>query len=303
LDANSNVTFMNTAGAKILGWEVKDIIGKNSHKTWHHTRADGTFFPEEACGLQELLKTGLGRSAVDWFWKKDGAGFPVEYTHSPIYEGDLIKGAVVSFRDITERKQSLDKLQRALQAIIQAMAAVVEVRDPYTAGHERRVATLAGMVAAHLDLPADQVEGLRMASLIHDIGKISVPAEILIKPTKLSDIEFRLIKSHAQAGYDILKDIDFPWPIARMVLEHHERIDGSGYPHGLTGDNVLLESKILAVADAVEAIASDRPYRPARGIDVAIEEIKKNKGTTYDAVVVDCCLRLLQDKAFQLENL
>jgi HD-GYP domain-containing protein (c-di-GMP phosphodiesterase class II) len=141
-----------------------------------------------------------------------------------------------------------------------------------------------------------------MAAAIHDLGKISVPAEILSKPTKLTAIEFSLIKTHSQSGYDILKDIDFPWPVARTVLEHHERMNGSGYPNGLTGDNMLLESRILAVADVVESMASYRPYRPALGIDAALNEIEKNRGTLYDNAVVDACLRLIREKGFQLNG-
>jgi PAS domain S-box-containing protein/putative nucleotidyltransferase with HDIG domain len=304
LDLNSNVTFINAAGAKMLGWEVKELIGKNSHSLWHHTKADGTNYPEEECGLKEVLKSGVSKTFIeDWFWKKDGNSFPVEYTNNPIYEKESLIGAVVTFRDITERKQATEKLKKALGATVQAIAMVVETRDPYTAGHQRRVADLAEAIATDMGLAPDQIDGLRMAGIIHDIGKISIPAEILTKPTRLSDLEFRLIQTHAQSGYDILRDIEFPWPIARIVLEHHERIDGSGYPHGATGENVLLESKILAVADAVEAIASDRPYRPARGMDIALEEIRKNRGKTYDNVVADVCLRLFQEKGFQLEKI
>jgi HD-GYP domain-containing protein (c-di-GMP phosphodiesterase class II) len=153
-----------------------------------------------------------------------------------------------------------------------------------------------------MKLPVDQIDGIRMAAAIHDLGKISVPAEILSKPTKLTALEFSLIKAHAQTGYDILKDIDFPWPVARIVLEHHERMDGSGYPNGLTGDN-LLESRILSVADVVEAMASHRPYRTGLGIDAALEEIEKNRGTLYDHAVADACLRLFREKGFKLEGL
>jgi PAS domain S-box-containing protein len=303
LDLHSNVTFINVAGAKMVGWEVKDIIGKNSHQLWHHTKADGTSYPEEECGVKEILKSGAGMACIeDWFWKKDGSGFPVEYTNNPIYEEDSLIGAVVTFKDVTARKQDIEKVRKALEATVQAIASIVETRDPYTAGHQRRVAVLAAAIATDMGLTTDQIAGLQTASIIHDIGKISVPAEILTKPTKLSAIEFSLIKTHALSGYDILKDIEFPWPLARIVLEHHERIDGSGYPHGLTGEKVLLESKILAVADAVEAIASDRPYRPARGIDAALEEIEKNKGSIYDSVVADVCLRLFKEKGFQLDN-
>jgi HD-GYP domain-containing protein (c-di-GMP phosphodiesterase class II) len=151
-----------------------------------------------------------------------------------------------------------------------------------------------------MNLSVDQIDGIRMAAAIHDLGKISVPAEILSKPTKLTALEFSLIKTHSQSGHDILQDIDFPWPIARMVLEHHERMNGSGYPNGLTGDNLLLESRIMAVADVVESMASHRPYRPSLGVEAALEEIKKNRGTLYDNAVTDACLRIFREKGYQL---
>ena len=197
-----------------------------------------------------------------------------------------------------ELKQSLEKLHNSMEGIIQVIALTVETRDPYTAGHQRRVAELSGTIAQEMELPTGKVEGLRMAAMIHDLGKINVPTEILIKPTKLSDIEFSLIKVHAEVGYSILKDIDFPWPVARMVLEHHERMNGSGYPNRLTGENLLIESRIMAVADVVEAIATYRPYRPALGIEKALEEISENTGILYDPEVVDTCLRLFKEKGF-----
>ena len=206
------------------------------------------------------------------------------------------------FRDITERKQSLIVLQEALVGTVQAMATVVESRDPYTAGHQRRVAELAQAIASEMNLPANQIEGIQMAAIIHDLGKIAVPAEILSKPKKLTAIEYGLIKSHPQDGYDMLKDINFPWPIAKIILEHHENLDGSGYPNGLVGENILLESKIIAVADVVEAMASHRPYRPALGIDIALKEIETNKGTLYDEDVADVCLRLFREKGFQFDG-
>jgi len=193
-------------------------------------------------------------------------------------------------------------MRKALGATVQAIAVTVETRDPYTAGHQRRVADLAHSIATEMNLPAEQIDGIRMAAAIHDLGKISVPAEILSKPKKLTAIEFSLIKTHAKSGYDILKNIDFPWPIARMILEHHERMDGSGYPRNLKGDDILMEARILAVSDVVESMASHRPYRPALGVDAALEEIEKNKGTLYDADAVDACLRLFCEKGYQLER-
>jgi PAS domain S-box-containing protein len=208
----------------------------------------------------------------------------------------------VIYQDITERKQAEERTRKALGATVQAIAVTVETRDPYTAGHQRKVADLARAIATEMNLPIDMIDEISISATIHDLGKISIPSEILSKPTKLTDIEFSLIKTHPHSGYDILKNIDFPWPIARIVLEHHERMNGSGYPNGLTGDNILLESKILAVADVVEAMASHRPYRPSLGIDVALEEIEKNKGILYDNAVADACLRLFRGKDYQLQG-
>ena len=196
-------------------------------------------------------------------------------------------------------QDSMQKLRKALEGSIHAMALTVEMRDPYTAGHQQRVADLASAIAKELGFSEDRVNGLHMAGVIHDIGKISIPAEILSKPGKISEIEFDLIKTHAKVGYDILKNIEFPWPIARMVLEHHERMDGSGYPSGLSGEELLLEAKILGVADVVEAMASHRPYRPALGIDKALDEISKNKGKFYDPDVAQACLKLFKEENFE----
>ncbi|GAB6048584.1 response regulator [Methyloparacoccus murrellii] len=183
---------------------------------------------------------------------------------------------------------------------IAALAAMVELRDPYTAGHQRRVAELAVALARQLQLPEAQVEGIQLASVVHDVGKIRIPAEILSKPGRLTELEFALIKQHAQAGYEILKTIDFPWPIARIVQQHHERLDGSGYPDGLRGDAILLESRIVAVADVVEAMHSHRPYRPGLGIEVALDEIAKHRGQLYDPDVADACLALFHEHGYTL---
>ena len=218
------------------------------------------------------------------------------------------KRAVIgSFMDITDHKQmeeteikqNLQRLQRAIKGSIRAMALIVESRDPYTAGHQRRVNILACAIAKEMGLPESQIDGIRMAAAIHDIGKIGVPAEILSKPGKLTENEFNLIKTHPQVGYNILKEIEFPWPIAQTVLQHHERMDGSGYLAGLSSKGILLEAKILGVADVVEAMASHRPYRPALGIGKALEEILQNSGVLYDPDVVDACLRLFSEKGFK----
>ncbi|MBI3532854.1 MAG: HD domain-containing protein [Burkholderiales bacterium] len=205
-------------------------------------------------------------------------------------------------RSADENLHHSETLRQSLEDSIKAIASTVEMRDPYTAGHQRRVGQLAAAIARELGLPENTIRGLELAASIHDLGKISVPAEILAKPSKLTTIETMLLKNHAQAGYDILKDIKFPWPIATMVWQHHERMDGSGYPQGLKGDAILLESRILAVADVVEAMASHRPYRAALGVDTALKELEQGRGTIYDATVVDACLRLFSQAQFEFST-
>jgi PAS domain S-box-containing protein/putative nucleotidyltransferase with HDIG domain len=217
-------------------------------------------------------------------------------------------GMVFLCRDITERKQaetdlhqSLKKLRTTLKAAIDSLASAIEMRDPYTAGHQERVTRLASAIASEMGLSEDRIEGIQVAGLIHDIGKLYVPAEILSKPTKLNEIEYSMIKMHAQVGYTILGKIDFPWPIARIVHQHHEAVNGSGYPLGLTGKDILLEAKILCVADVVEAMSSHRPYRPALGIQAALDEISQKRGILYDREVVDACLRVFSTKEFKFD--
>lgn len=197
-----------------------------------------------------------------------------------------------------ELQQSFESLKNAMHSTIQAISMTVEKRDPYTSGHQQRVADLAKAIAEELALPESQIESIYMAAAIHDIGKISLPAEILVKPIQLSDIEISLIQAHAQAGYDILKGIEFPWAIAEIVLQHHERIDGSGYPRGLAGDDIVFEARIICVADVVETMASHRPYRPSIGMDKALEEIANNRGILYDPRVVDACSTLFKEKGY-----
>jgi putative two-component system response regulator len=197
---------------------------------------------------------------------------------------------------------NLEKFQRAMDGIIHAISLTVELRDPYTAGHQQRVSDLAAAIAGDMGLSADRIYGLRMASNIHDLGKITIPSEILCKPGNLGHLEYELIKNHVQAGYDILKKIEFPWPLAEIILQHHERMDGSGYPRGLQGEEILLEARIIAVADVFETMSSHRPYRPSLGIDRAIEELLRNKGRLYDAVAAETCLSLIIDRRFSFEG-
>jgi len=208
-------------------------------------------------------------------------------------------------RDVTQLKkmakklrESYERLRKSLQQFIKAMAKIVETRDPYTAGHQERVAELAVAIAKEMRLSEGKIEAIQMAGLLHDMGKIAIPAEILTKPAKLSELEFTLVKTHPQVAYKVLREIDFPWPVAEIIYQHHERWDGSGYPKGLKDDEILLEAKILAVADVVEAMCSHRPYRPAYSIEEALEELTRNKGKLYDPEVVEACIKLFKEKKF-----
>jgi putative nucleotidyltransferase with HDIG domain len=220
-----------------------------------------------------------------------------------------IEGVSVFVKDVTEIKKAerqlqdtLESLRKSISTTIQVMVSTVEARDPYTAGHQLKSANLARAIATEMGLPSEKIESIRMAGSIHDIGKISIPAEILSKPTKLSEIEFSLIKEHAHRGFEMLKDVESPWPLAEIVYQHHERIDGSGYPRNLKGDEIMIEARILMVADVVEAMESHRPYRAGLGIQAALNEIEKNRGIFYDATVADACLRLFREKGFKLEG-
>lgn len=238
--------------------------------------------------------------------RRDGTIFPVEVSARAVAMGkDQVFLSIV--RDITERKragntimQTMERLRKATGCIIDVIVNAVELRDPYTSGHQRRVANLARAIATEMHLSSEQIDSIRMAGVVHDVGKISIPAEILSMPRKLTDIEYELVKTHAEAGYQMLKDIDFPWPLADIVRQHHERYNGTGYPQGLSGEEILLEARIIACADVVEAIASHRPYRPSVGIDAALREIEDHQGIFYDPAVVTACLRLFREKGFQL---
>jgi len=218
---------------------------------------------------------------------------------------DYVSGVLF---DISRRKQgeealkkSYSQLQNALRSTVKALSSALEMRDPYTSGHQRRVTQLACAISEELGFSEEQIEGMRMIGFLHDIGKIAVPAEILNKPGRINDHEFNLIKMHAEAGFNILKEIDFPCPVAESIAQHHERMDGSGYPKGLSGSEILLQARILAVADVVEAMASHRPYRPGLGIDAALEEVTQKRGSLYDPEVVDACVRLFAEKGFAFE--
>jgi putative two-component system response regulator len=198
-------------------------------------------------------------------------------------------------------REKTESIESTLNGVVSALATAVELRDPYTAGHQLRVSQLACAIAQEIGLSNEQIEGIRVMGFLHDIGKIIVPAEILSKPSKLNDYEFNFIKAHPEAGYNILKGIVSPWPVATAVLQHHERVNGSGYPSGCMGDEIIIEAKIIAVSDVIESMASHRPYRAALGIEAALEEIQKNEGIIYDFEVVEACSELFCEKGFKFE--
>lgn len=215
-----------------------------------------------------------------------------------------IEDALTQYRLVMGRQElmALRQLKDAFESVVMGFGRLVEARDPYTAGHQRRVAQLGYALAREMGLDASTREAVRIASLIHDVGKIYVPAEFLNRPGRLSEVEFAVIRSHPQVGYDIMKPLDSHWPLSELVYQHHERLDGSGYPRGLAGDDILMEARVISVADVVEAMASHRPYRPSRGLDGALDEIRKNAGTLYDRDVVEVCLRLFERDNFTFEE-
>ncbi|MBE0614366.1 MAG: PAS domain S-box protein [Burkholderiales bacterium] len=238
--------------------------------------------------------------------KKDGSAVEIGvHGSAATYRGRL---AIIGLmQDISEKKraeelisQYITQLEKTLLGTVQVATTLSEMRDPYTAGHERRVAEIAVALGAELGFDKKRLEGLRVAGHLHDISKITIPAEILSKPGKLNALEFMMIQGHPQAGYDVLKNVEFPWPVAEVVLQHHERIDGSGYPQGLKGEAILLDARIMAVADVVEAMSSHRPYRAGLGIEMALAEIERGRGSAYDVDVSDACLRLFREKHYQL---
>jgi PAS domain S-box-containing protein/putative nucleotidyltransferase with HDIG domain len=277
VDSVGILCFMNPAAKILFGQEAENLIGT-------------------PIGLPLVS----GETTEMEISRKDSTQRIIEMRAAPI-DWETDKAFLISMRDITDRKHAEGDLRKSLLGAVQAIAAIVELKDPYTAGHQRRVSTLSMTIAQEMGVPPEQSEGIRIAGMIHDIGKVSVPSEILSKPGNISEVEFMLIKNHVLSGYDILKNIDFPWPLDQMILQHHERMDGSGYPQGLSEKKILLEAKILAVADVVEAMATHRPYRAALGIDLALEEITKNRGIWYDPEAVDICLRLFREKGFTFD--
>ena len=285
-----------------------DMVNQKFIETFGYTRED---IPNVTCWWPLAYPDDMYRAKIESEWKKYAADIMSGHNEDGVEASITCKDGskrfirvslanagkknIVTFEDFTARKDGEAKLRKSLIGTVKAMASTVELRDPYTAGHQRRVAYLARAIAEQLGLSQDRIEGLLLASQIHDIGKIKVPSEILTKPSHLSTIEFELVKTHAEAGYQLLKEIDFPWPIATIIRQHHEKLDGSGYPQGLKDGDILVESQILTVADIVESMASHRPYRAALGIDAALEEIIREKGIKLDPLIVDTCCKIFKD--------
>ncbi len=302
-DLSGRILSANRQSVKMVGYEQNSILEMNLKDFLEpETR------PQFKHYLEDIQKKGAARGLMA-IQTSTGEKRIWEYNNTLRTEGvkdPIVRGIA---RDVTEQimaektlKKTLKNLRKAMGGTIQALASVVEIKDPYTAGHQRRVADLARAIATEIGLSDKIIDGLRLGGIVHDIGKINVPAEILVKPGTITPLEFSLIQTHSEVGYELLKNIEFPWPIAEMVLQHHEKMDGSGYPAGLSGENICLEARILCVADVVEAMASNRPYRPALGIDAALDDIEKKKGIQFDPQVVDACLRIFRERGYQIKR-
>ncbi|GAB6036289.1 response regulator [Fundidesulfovibrio butyratiphilus] len=302
-DADNKVRFLNPAAERMLEYNLETAQGRFLADIVNLSCSVPSLRPErsplaEAKLAPSILRTPSGRT------------LPVETQSTPLMDDHgRPLGSVLVIRDISDLvrantaiEQNLANLRDTLEATVEALAVTAEKRDPYTAGHQQRVSSLAVAVARRLGLEEDRVESVRVAGQLHDIGKISVPAEILTKPTRLTPIEMQLVQIHPEVGYDILRNIPFPTPVARFVRAHHERLDGSGYPDRLAGDAIPLEARILCVADVVEAMSSHRPYRPALGVDRALEEVTRNRGRLYDKAVVDACVKVFEEDSFSFDG-
>jgi len=300
LDAEGMVLRANAATAESTSRDLEAIVGHHCYEVFH---GSATFHPN--CPHQRALRTGLVETSL---LEQDGRWLRV--TFQPIIgaEGQP-NGGVHVVSDVSDLEQARRQLiesvaqkEATIEGVIAAFARATEVRDPYTAGHQRRVSELATAIARVLGLDEGRLEGVRIAAMVHDVGKIIVPAEVLSKPGRISALEFEIVKVHAQASHDILSPIASSWPIAAIALQHHERLDGSGYPGGMTGDAILLEARIIAVADVVEAMSSHRPYRAALGMDAALEEIRAGAGVKYDADTVSACIRVVEEQGFRFSD-
>jgi PAS domain S-box-containing protein len=289
------------AGHAIISGKPKvaqDILSDPESNPWRETARQFGF---ASCIALPLMDGDRAFGALVLFDEKKDVFDADEVKVLEEMSGDLAFG-ILTLRVKAAHREHEQRLQKNMLQTVEAIASIVEMRDPYTSGHQGRVADIAKEIARQMSLPEEQIEAIHLAGLVHDLGKIRIPAEILSKPSRLNDIEYSLIKMHPQAGYDILKGVDFSWPIAEMVLQHHERMDGSGYPQGLKGEKILPGARILVVADVVEAMSSHRPYRPGLGIDAALAEIIRGRGTHYDPQVVDACVTIFRERGYVIGN-
>ena len=306
-DLNGNIVECNDEALRLHGFSSKEELADESIYNLVSKKDQRTV----SKSLDKIIQQNMSQPTEYNFVTKEGKEFLAELSESIIHNpmGKSV-GFILVIKDASERKrketelrQSFESLQTLIRGVIQVMASMIEVRDPYTSCHQIRVSNLACAIAKEMRiLSAERIDGIRAAGIVHDIGKIYVPSELLSKPGTLNEMEFNIVKTHPKVGYDILKHIEFPWPVAQTVLQHHERLDGSGYPLGLSDKDIIIEAKILSVADVVEAISSHRPYRPALGMDIAISEILEHKGILYEPKVVDACHRLLTEKGFKFAN-
>jgi len=335
LEGSPTPTFVIDRSHRLIGWNkaLEELTGVRSDDVIDTDGHSKILYGEKRPTVADLLVDGAADLTAEirkWYgghyrrselleeaYEATGPfSFPgkephwLHFTSAAIRDakGGMI-GAIETMTDISplkraedELRENVERLKKVMSGVIRAIDVIVETRDPYTAGHQHQVARLATTIATEMGLPADTVEAIYVAASIHDLGKIYVPAEILSKPGRISDIERGFIRTHPQVGYDILKSIDFPWPIAEIVLQHHERMDGSGYPRGLKDGDIRIEARILGLADVVESMGSHRPYRPTLGIEKALDEIRTNRGILYDSDVVDVCLALFQEKGFRFEE-
>lgn len=304
-DINHNIFFWNKASEKFFGYNQSEAIGNKLEPLIYPKYSQEKIAREIDNWIKNGKEIPTGERSL---LHKDGSTFEAHSSHVMLKNKPEKPEFYCLNIDVTELnkakknlQKSLYKLKRALEGTIRALMSAVEMRDPYTAGHQNGVAKLACAIAKELDFSDDQIEGLRVACLLHDIGNLNIPAEILNKPGRLSDLEYTLLKTHPQFGFEILRTISFPWPVAQMVLQHHEKLDGSGYPQGLSGDQIIREARIITVADVVEPISSHRPYRPALGIEKALDVIEEGKGTLFDPEIVNVCVKLFTEKGFKFD--
>ena len=314
-DLDRTIRYWNKGAENIFGYPADEVVGRSKVDILYADEHSKDAISSVREDLFRHRPVGLFRKRKDvqvdvQELTRDGRKVWINMTLIPRYdERGEVMGILGIGQDITERKKvegelvlAASRLRKVVEGIVEAMVKTMESRDPYTAGHQRRVANLAQAIAQDMGLDAERTEGILMAASIHDLGKIAVPAEILSSPAHLTEIHMDIIRTHPKVGFEILTNIEFPWPVATMVRQHHEKLDGSGYPDHLSGDEIILESRIIAVADVVEAMASHRPYRASLGLELALEEVSSRKGVAFDKDVVDTCLELFRSGRFEFQR-